>query len=473
MITHRTVLSFAMILGAAFAAPHADRSVATQTDTAHEIAGTWEGKLQLPGLEVRLALRITPSDDGGLSAVVLRPDHGDQEIPADRVQWRDGRLDLGVSAVGATFSGKLRGSPAALEGTWQQGSASLPLTLRRVAQVSVAPRPQTPAPPYSYDTEDVTYPSLDPGVTLGATVSLPSGPGPHPAVILVSGVGGHTRDYVVLAHQRFLVLADHLTRHGIAVLRFDDRGVAASSGDRSQATSMDFASDVLGGVAYLRTRAEIHPGRVGLIGHSEGGTIAALAAARLGEVAFIVMMGTPGLPGIEYNLQYEASVWKAMGLDEATIAAKRAQQERILRIVADASDPDAARAELRNLLAQLEPPLPEERIDAALQRFLSPWFRFSIRHDPIATLREVRCPVLALFGGLDVQVPPERNREAIEAALHATNRPHSQTLTLPGLNHFFQSAVTGAPSEYATIEETLAPRAMDVVTDWILTVTED
>jgi len=272
---------------------------------------------------------------------------------------------------------------------------------------------------------------------------------------------------MILGHRPFLVLADYLSRRGIAVLRADDRGVGASTGDRSQATSEDYAKDALAGVDFLKERREINPHLIGLIGHSEGGIIAALAAAQSRDVAFVVMMASPGLPGREYLLQYEESTQRALGSSEETVAANRVLQDRILATLEKEENQALTRTKLRQILEELDPPVPEHRLEAALKRFLSPWYRFLVRHDNAATVRKVKCPVLAIFGEKDIRVPPNGNLEALEHALKRGGNKNYRVVELPSLNHLFQTAETGAPSEYAEIEETFSPVALELIAGWI------
>jgi pimeloyl-ACP methyl ester carboxylesterase len=466
-----------------------------------EITGTWEGRLAFPGLEIRMGLIVEHASDGALIATLVRPDHGDR-LDVDRIEWSGGQLRFHIDSIGAEYAGALD-EAGDLHGRWSQHNRSLPVRFRRVQELAAPVRPQTPRPPFPYKSEEVSFESRAGGIRLAGTLTVPEavtdpgtpvlpealgrshttaprGPGGLasavasgtgvPAVILVPGVGAHGRDYVVLGHRRFLLLADYLTRRGVAVLRYDGRGVGASAGVHEGTAAPDLALDVLGGVNFLRSRPGIDPGRVGILGHSDGGTIALLAASRDSAVAFIVTLGSPGLAGRDYNLQYEASVWKAMGLPPSVIATKRRTQERILDLVAGEADSSWACAALQGILSELRPPLPEERKEAALRRFLSPWFRFSIRHDPAGTIREVRCPILAIFGEKDVQVPPQGNFEAMRSAIGAmppASRRASEVVVLPNLNHFFQTARTGTPDEYGTIEETLAPSAMEQIAGWM------
>ncbi len=430
------------------------------------MVGLWEGTLTYPGLEVRVALRIAGSADAAQTVNLLRPDQTDTELQASNTSFEGESLRVEFESVDATFDGDLSQNGQSLEGEWRQGTRTWSFALQRVDQISSRPRPQTPVPPYPYVEEEATFTNAEADATLAGTVTLPNETGTFPAVILISGAGAQDRDATILEHRPFRVLADYLTRIGIAVLRYDDRGTNASTGDRSQATSEDFADDVLAGVAFLESHSRVDRHRIGLIGHSEGGTIAFLAAARSPGVAFVVTMGTPGLPGLEYNLQFEECTARALGATEEQIAAKLSFQRRVLNVVAQATDLDAARAALHAIYSEI-PDVPENQIDATIDHLLSPWFRYNLVHDPSTTLQQVACPVLALFGEKDVQVPPAGNMEAMRVALESAGNADYQVVELDGLNHFFQTAVTGSPLEYGEISETFAPKAMKRISTWI------
>jgi uncharacterized protein len=430
------------------------------------LIGLWEGTLTYPGLEVRVALRITGTEREARSVTLLRPDQTDAEVSASDRSIDGEALRVTFDSVETSFEGRVAENGAALAGTWRQGTRTWSISLDRVAEISSRPRPQTPLPPYPYVEQEVRFVNPTANATLAGTLTLPDTSGVFPAVVLISGAGAQDRDGTILAHRPFRVLADFLTRRGIAVLRYDDRGSNASTGDRSTATSADYADDTLAGVAFLTAHPNIDPQRVGLIGHSEGGTIAWLAAAASPEVAFVVSLGTPGLPGLEYNLQYEASTARSLGATDAQVEARRAFQERVLTIVAETGDLAAARQSLRLIYDDI-PDVPTAQVEATIDHLLSPWFRYSLALDPSTLLEEISRPVLALFGGKDVQVPPERNVEAIRNALARGGNPNREVIVLDGLNHFFQTAATGSPLEYAEITETLSPDALAFVADWI------
>jgi fermentation-respiration switch protein FrsA (DUF1100 family) len=346
-------------------------------------------------------------------------------------------------------------------------------------------RPQEPEPPYPYYEEEVIFQNEKDGVRLAGTLSLPLAKGKFPAVVLVTGSGPQDRNETEFGHRPFLVLADHLTRLGIAVLRVDDRGVGRSTGNFSEATSEDFADDALAAVKFLRTRREIAPGKIGLLGHSEGGLVAPLAAAQSSDVAFVVMMAGPGLKGDQVIIGPGGIDRECGWLSAQLIVENRAAQERIFSIIKQDQDLKLAEAGIRKeaeifvtLAGRIKAEAPESErktaatvaavIEGQAQLFLSRWFRFYLTYDPTVALMKLKCPVLAVNGEKDIEVPARENLEAIRRALAASGNKDYTVLMLPGLNHLFQTAETGAISEYEQIEETISPLALDAVSDWIL-----
>ncbi|WP_245591371.1 alpha/beta hydrolase family protein [Derxia gummosa] len=324
-------------------------------------------------------------------------------------------------------------------------------------------RAQTPLPPYPYRSEDVVYVNERSHLQLAGTLTVPQGAGPFPAVILISGSGPQDRDESYYGHKPFLVLADHLSRHGIAVLRVDDRGVGGSQPGLREATTADLATDVEAGVAWLRTRSEIDPDRVGLIGHSEGGLIAPMVAADDPRIAFIVLLAGVGVPGAEDVLAQVKAIKEASGAPPDRVEEALAVARAVQRAAVGQPDLRQARAELMRTLAAGGMPAEQARRESS--SIYSAWFRYFLAYDPAPTLARVRCPVLALGGSKDLQVPSPLNLGAIRSAL-ASNRD-TTIAELPGLNHLFQTADKGLPSEYAFIEETLAPEMLNLVGRWV------
>ncbi len=284
--TQRVIVLIAVILSVASALPtgvalsQPQASLETAAGKPGSIEGVWLGTLQVPATKLRIVFNITTRPDGSFSATLDSPDQGATGIPVGAVSMEASQVTLDVSAVSGRYEGTLNEDGSAISGKWTQGGVSLDLVLQRVDEAPKPVRPQEPKKPYPYSEEEVTYENAKAGVTFAGTLTMPRTGGPFPAVLLITGSGAQDRDETVFGHRPFLILADYLTRRGIAVLRVDDRGTGGTKGDASQATSEDFADDTLAGVEYLKTRRQIDPKRIGLIGHSEGGMIAPMVAVR-------------------------------------------------------------------------------------------------------------------------------------------------------------------------------------------------
>lgn len=448
-----------------------------------EIEGLWLGNLEVrAGVELRLLFNISTEPNGSAIVTLDSLDQGAKGIPVEGVSYKDGKLKLEARSIRGIFEGTVREDGSGIEGRWKQGPADIPLVLERIDKAPDMSRPQDPVKPYPYREEEVTFENKEAGIELAGTLTLPEvsreEAGPYPAVLLISGSGQQDRNEEIFGHRPFLVLADSLTRRGIAVLRVDDRGVGGSGGDPSLATTEDFVGDALAGVEYLKNREEIDQAGIGLIGHSEGGLIAPLAAVRDPDIAFIVLMAGPGLSGEEIIYLQSALIAGAMGEDAEAIERNRALQESIFTVLKEEKNNTVAGPKIRELIMNSLAGLSEEEkqnsgyteesIDPQVQVLVSPWMRHFLSYDPRPALMEVKCPVLAINGEKDLQVPPEENLQAIEKALEAGGNPDYTIKEMPGLNHLFQTAETGSPSEYGNIQETVSPAVPELIGAWIL-----
>lgn len=439
----------------------------------------WEGKLKINGgIQLRIVLNIYKGKDGKLTATMDSPDQGSKGIPVSTVKLDDTSLEFSVKGIGGSYKGKLNDAKTEAEGTWTQ-AGDLPLNLKKVDKTSEVRRTQVPKPPFPYKAEEVSFDNPEAHNTLAGTLTLPEGDGPFPVVILISGSGPQDRDETLLGHKPFLVLADAVTRRGVGVLRFDDRGVGKSTGDHSKATSADFATDVKAGIDYLKTRKDVDAKKIGLMGHSEGGLIAPMvAAAHPDDVAFLVLLAGPGVPGDEILTAQSALIMKAMGAGEDDIAKGLATSKKIYEAIRTEKDDAALSKTLAALAKEAYESLSEKerkelganakaQVDAQIKMVQSPWFRFFLRYDPRPTLAKVKCPVLAINGENDLQVPPKQSLPEIEKAIRSGGNEHVTIKELPGLNHLFQTSETGAPGDYGQIEETFSPKALEVIGDWL------
>jgi hypothetical protein len=451
------------------------------------LEGIWQGVLKVQGLELRIVFNISKTPEGKFTATLDSPDQGATGIPVSEVAFENGNVKIEVKSIFGVFNGKLESDQTTITGEWKQGAAALPLVLKRTDKAPEPPRrPQEPQKPYPYNDEEVVYDNGQAGIKLAGTLTLPKSGEPFPAVILITGSGPQNRDEALLGHRPFLILADALTRRGVAVLRFDDRGVGKSTGDFAKATSVDFAADVVAGIEYLKTRREINPKQIGLIGHSEGGLIAPMVAAQTSDVAFIIMMAGPGITGEKILDLQGALIAKANGASDAVIAKNRDLQKKMFAVVKAEKDDAVAEKKLRPIWTEALHALtdeekkalefssanPDSLFNMQAKQLLSPWFRYFLFYDPQPTLKKVICPVLAINGEKDLQVPPKENLSAIEKALKAGGNKNFTVSELPGLNHLFQTAATGSPAEYMKIEETISPTASQMMADWILAQTQ-
>lgn len=472
MVTHIRPWSFSIALAVGLALMPA----AGSAQQPNPLVGTWSGTLSVGhGVTLRLVFHVNAKEDGSLSGTLDSPDQGATGIPLSEVTLVDAKVHFGVASAHAAFDGTLSQSHNSIVGSWSQGTVSLPLTLAHGTGAAQANRPQEPKPPFPYRAEDVHVAVPGTNVVLAGTLTLPRGPGPFPAAVLVTGSGPQDRDETIMGHKPFLVLSDYLTRHGVAVLRYDDRGVGKSTGVFAEATTRDFANDALAAVEFLHRRPEIAHDRIGVIGHSEGGLIAPMVAVRSSDVAYIVLLAGPGLPGEQIIQEQGELIGRAMGTPANILALNKRVQARLAEVVAKEPDPAAAVPKLRAILEEARDSLPPEArdeatrtMDTTIRQINSPWFRFFLKYDPRPTLEKVRVPVLAIGGSKDLQVPAEQNLTEIEKALRRGGDKDVTTVLLPGLNHLFQKAKTGAPSEYARIAETMDPSALSTVTNWIL-----
>ncbi len=432
------------------------------------IDGDWDGTLAVSLTNLRLAFHLK-TGPSGMTGTVDSIDQQAIGIPLSKVARDGDKVEIEVAVIKGVFQGTLDPSGQTLTGEWRQSAVALPLKLTRRAAgqaQAVMRRPQTPSKPYPYREEEITFPDAAAGVSLAGTLTLPEGKGPFPAVVLVAGSGPNTRNEPIAGHQIFLVLADHLTRHGIAVLRYDKRGTGRSTGDYGKSTSYDFADDAQSAIAYLRTRGEVDPKHVGLIGHSEGGLIVPIVAARDPSTAFIIMMAGPGVNGADVWLEQLKLILAASGVPADKIALAAAQRQKMIDIIRNENDPVKAAAPLRALMKAQAPQAMPGQIDAVVAQINNTWFREFFAYDPAPVLRKAKCSVLALAGSKDLQAPPAQSLPPIRAALACDSDVEIDEL--PGLNHLFQTAKTGGLVEYGQIEQTLAPIAMDTMTRWIL-----
>lgn len=439
------------------------------------VTGSWLGRIEVSAISLRIIFNLSVIEKDSLVATMDSPDQGVKGLKLGPVTLSGRDLKISAGAMLAEYNGTLV-SDTLIEGTWMQAGRTFPLNLGRLKTIFTLNRPQEPKPPFPYRSEDVTFYNEKFNISLAGTLTIPEGAGPFPAVVLITGSGAQNRDEELLGHKPFLVIADYLTRNGIAVLRYDDRGVGGSQGNPVTATTADLATDAEAAYRYLITRAEINSGKVGLAGHSEGGLIAPMVASAVPGVNFIISLAGPGVKGEEILHRQNRDVSSVMGLDEKQINENIATNSKLFAIIKKETDNDKAEekvmAAYRKILSK-RGVSPEEieknvrELSASFGKASYTWIRYFMITDPAKYWKKVRCPVLALNGEKDLQVAWDVNLMAIEKAVRAGGNARVTTVSLPGLNHLFQNSNTGLPSEYGEIEETLSEDVLKLMSDWI------
>jgi len=459
-------------------------NLANSMNNSHpDIKGIWQGTLKVSSVQLRIVFKISQDEEGQFKATMDSPDQGAKDIKVDSVFFTNGKIKLVINIARGFYLGEYNPDSNFFLGTWTQGGMSFALDLKKVEKIEEVKHPQEPKPPFPYKVEDVIYENKSAGIKLGGTLTMPESGGPFTAVLLITGSGQQNRDEELMGHKPFLVLADYLTRQGIAVLRVDDRGIGESTGNFAASTSKDFETDVLSGVEYLKSRKEINPKEIGLIGHSEGGMIAPMAAVESKDVAFIILMAGTGIAGKQVILTQTEAIGELMGIPNDKIKQGLDVDKKMYEVIREDNDSVHAAGELKKIFYKSYNGLsegekkgkgdPKAEFEVLLKRIMSPWFRYFIAYDPYPVLKKVKCPVLAINGSKDVQVLPEENLSGIKKALQEGGNKNFEVKELKGLNHLFQNAETGLPDEYGKIEETISPLALKTISDWILKISKE
>ena len=445
---------------------------------------SWRGTLNAGSMKLEMGLQVYRANDGTLSAEL---DSYSQNVTGMPIDFqRDGNTyKIKQDRLKVVCDLELNEAKDKLSGIFNQGGAKLPLELSKVEVGEKPPeanRPQHPKEPFPYDVSEVSYENEQDSVTLAGTLTTPRGDGPFPAVIMISGSGPQDRNETIFEHKPFLVIADHLTRKGIAVLRFDDRGVGKSTGSFATSTSEDFARDVEAGIEFLKSNPKIDSEKIGLAGHSEGGVVAPMVAVNRSDVAFIVMLAGTGVDGEVIVASQSRAMTEISGVKGEFLDHQDKLMAALCAQIKSKSENDISKEELGKTGAKYIATVEDEAMktqlnavnDALSGQFASPWFGFFIKHDPAPVLQKVKCPVLAMNGEKDLQVLVDLNLNAIEKALKAGGNSNFQISRLKDMNHLFQETEgPGMPTEYGTLEETFSPKALTVMSDWLLEQTKD
>lgn len=439
-------------------------------DARSSVEGLWQTALDAHGMRLRFQLHVSHDTDGELVASLDSLDQSVSGLPAVNVSQKENSVHFEVPAVAGAYDGTLNAAKNSITGKWSQTGADAMLTFTRSDQPLELRRPQIPAKPYPYREEDVTFPNKSANVMLAGTLTLPKGAGPFAAAILVAGSGPQDRDESIANHKPFLILADYLTRKGIAVLRYDKRGTPKSTGNADDSTTLDLASDTEAAITYLKTRKEIDPGKIGLIGHSEGAIIAPYLASRSKTIPWLVLLGAPATKGRDTLLKQSELIARAGNLTEPQIQASLDFDEAAYDLVLQEKSTDALAAKLVALVkaSGMDSAIPPSALEQQLRMLTSPWFRFFLGYDPLPNLEKTVCPVLVLYGQKDLQVPAKVNMPLVQKAFADAGNKNTEIRQLAELNHLFQHSYSGSPAEYAAIEETFAPEALQAISNWLI-----
>jgi hypothetical protein len=419
-------------------------------------------------MRYRLQLHISHDEAKKLSGTFDSLDQAVNGLPMSQLSDQNGAVHFEIAMVSGVYEGMMNAAHNLITGKWSQNQDSVGLEFKRSDEVLELRRPQNPAKPYPYREEEVSFANKNGTATLAGTLTIPQGAGPFPAALLLSGSGPQNRDEFLVGHRPFLVLADSLTRKGIAVLRYDKRGIGKSTGDFAAATTEDFAADAESALSYLKTRKEIAAGKTGVIGHSEGALIAPVLGGK-GGVAWIILMAGPAQTGEKIMISQSEAIARTAGMPVAQVAQSLDFDRKAYELVRTEKDPGVLEKKIDAMVitsGMAEGAIPAS-VAAQIHMLSSPWFRYFLDYDPLPALQKVKCPVLALNGEKDLQVSAAENLPLIQKTLEEAGNKKATTKSLPDLNHLFQHAESGTPTEYGAIEETISAEVLQIIGDWI------
>jgi uncharacterized protein len=435
------------------------------------VEGNWQTAMEAHGLRLRYQLHVSHDTEGELVGALDNLDQGVIGLPAVRVSLKeDNSFHFEIPSVAGIFDGTFDPAKNTIVGNWSQTGAEQKMEFKRSDQPLEIRRPQTPVKPYPYREEEVFFSNATANVTLAGTLTIPKGTGPFPAAVLIAGSGPYDRDEALANHKPFMVLADYLTRKGIAVLRYDKRGIGKSTGSVDSATTLDLAADAQAAVAYLKTRKDVDAAKIGLIGHSEGTMIAPYLATHSSDIAWLVLLAPPATKGEDTLLNQSEMIGRAGGLSEPQLVTSLTFDREAYELVRKEKEPAVLTQKLNALVKEtgLDAATPPAALETQLRMLSSAWFRFFLDYDPLPALQALKTPVLALYGEKDLQVPPKANLPLVKKAFTDSGNGDAASTQLPDLNHQFQHCFSGSPAEYAAIEETFSPQALQLISDWIL-----
>lgn len=441
-----------------------------------EISGKWYGDIKTPTGELPIEINITKTENG-FSTTMDSPTQKAFGIPITTTNFQNSVLTFAIPAGKISYEGTFN-KDNKIVGLFTQRGQNFPLSFdRQKTEKTALIRPQEPKKPYPYYSEDVTFENKKDGVSLAGTLTLPSKEGNFPVVVLITGSSPQNRDEEILGHKPFLVIADYLTRNGIGVLRYDDRGTAASKGNYATATTLDFSYDAEAAVTYLLSRKEVNKNKIGLMGHSEGGVIAPIVASRNKNVSFIVLLAGTGLRGDKLLLLQQELIAKDAGTKEEDIKKNKELNIKLFDAILNSTDDEQLKSDIAAIMKQNIKENPndkfpnemneEQYINFIISQYTDIWIKSFVKLDPSIYLEKVKCPVLAINGSKDLQVPSKENLEAIKNSLSKGKNKKVTIKELPNMNHLFQETKTGSINEYEKNEQTFSPIALTEILNWL------
>ena len=446
-----------------------------------QLTGSWQGTLQV-GKGLRMVFHFGRDTVGQWTASFDSPDQYATGIPCSDVHIEGDSLHLQIPAAKGSFRGILL-NDSTIRGEWKQ-TARFDLSLKKTATpTEIVKRRQTPEPPFPYKAVEVEYRNDKTALRYGATLTIPEGEGPFPAVVLITGSGAQDRDETILGHKPFAVLADDLTRHGVIVLRVDDRGIGKSTGNFSSSTSADFAEDVNASLDFLKMQPKTNKSKLGLIGHSEGGMIAPMVAVQRDDIDFIILLAGPGEKILKLMAEQNAAILKSVGINKGAVESFENFYPTLVHTMTDSKSIGEAKKQMNLALDQWKNSTPKNYVlattgiynDSSQKNYIerltgamyTPWFLYFLKYDPVPNLEKLKCKVLALNGEKDVQVIASSNLAGIKQALEKNKLAKFTVSEMPHLNHLFQNCNKCTVQEYGELEETFSPVALAMISDWI------
>ncbi|RPI13176.1 MAG: alpha/beta hydrolase [Ignavibacteriae bacterium] len=450
-------------------------SISNFSYSQQQIDGSWAGKIEIMGMSLEVAVRFTTGTDS-ISGIMDIPMQGAKDITLSNVSYNHPNLhfEMPGGLRTAVFDGNFAGDT--VKGTMKQSGMEGTFFLSRGELKSENENPHVELLPYNQ--EEVTFTNGE--NTFAGTLTTPLIKGKHPAVIMITGSGAQNRDEEIFGFKIFRLIADNFTRNGIAVLRYDDRGIGGSKGKSvNESTTQEFAEDVVQAVKYLQTREDINSDQIGLCGHSEGGIIAPLAATMNNDIAFIVLIAGTSVKGMDIIREQTIMIMKANNASQEDIDMQLNLYDKLYNAIKTDTGWDELKEEIRKAILKdmkgetdsakaKNEEMSAQIAEMQIQGMRAPWFKFFADYDPYPALTKVKCPVLALFGEFDLQVLPAQNKEPMEEALGKSGTKDYKIIVIPTANHLFQSATTGSPEEYGSLPKEFVPGFLDSMTGWIL-----